>query len=705
MNKNKYKKKDSTVHKKIDFFFVQDQQTDFQSLDSGTLKLAVAKPLKPGWYSVSKRSIKNQSILGTDSVLYLGNNKPLEDGIVKYFSDFRFKGIGQTTIKKIVEIEKVHFLFMVNKGLLNFKDKVDLTIPQIKVIDKVFSKEFDRAFLDILLRDLGLRFNQVESIRDNMGSEFITNLLNEPEILLKRSVEVDGKDKTVSRINILDLKNLLNRFEVPISEEKLILMSVEDFLISEEVQGGHTCRNVYYVMDQVAKTNNLDKYKVKDYLYHNKEKFHLFVKEEKEFIETLDSQKRDNEIKELIEKIINKKSTNKKLQFTDKKISNQIELTDEQLNAINGVINSKISIITGGPGSGKSTAIIGIVKALEKFKKKIKICTPTGRAKKRLLQMPELEYQDASTIHMYLELLKRSKANFDFMIIDESSMVDINILRKLLTYHPVNSSLIFIGDVDQLPPVSPGQPFKDMISTNKIPTFKLTGNFRQESLSNIVKAARNIIKGMEPSIYDDINGQFSFIEVQGNEEFELIRNLYFEQLPKIIDGKDQEKIQILSPQKTKELGTINLNKSIQQILHKGKKSLFGNKNFEFYAGDKIIETSNKNDLDIMNGDIGSVVRKSKDSYIFEFNGIEVEYSFEGIQSLELAYAITVHKSQGSEYDAVIIQCSNAHSFMLKRNLIYTAITRGKKKVIMVGQKKAFLNGLQILVRRDTNFRL
>ena len=541
------------------------------------------RPLKSGWYCVSKRSIKNQTILGSNSVLYLGNNKPLEEGIVKYFSDFRFKGIGQTTIRKIVEIEKIQFLFMVNKGLLNFKDKVDLPIPQIKIIDKIFSKEFDKAFLDILLRDIGLRFNQVESIRDNMGSEFITNLLNEPETLLKRSVEIDGIDKIVSRVNIQDLKNLLNRFEVPISEEKLILMSIEDFLISEEAQGGHTCRNVYYVMNQVAKISNVDKYKVKDYLYRNKEKFHLFSKEEKEFVETLDSQKRDSEVKELIEKIINKKSTEKKLQFTDKKISNQIELSDEQLNAINGVINSKISIITGGPGSGKSTAVIGIVKALEKFKKKIKICTPTGRAKKRLLQMPELNYQDASTIHMYLELLKRSKAEFDFMIIDESSMVDINILRKLLTYHPVNSSLIFIGDVDQLPPVSPGQPFKDMIDSGKIPTFKLTGNFRQESLSNIVKAARNVIKGEEPRIYDDINGQFSFIEVQENEEFEVIRNLYFEQLPAIVGSENKEVIQILSPQKTKELGTINLNISIQQILHRGKKSLFGNKNFEFFC--------------------------------------------------------------------------------------------------------------------------
>ena len=700
--KKKTSSKGSKVHQRVDFFFVQNQQTEFQSLDSGNLNFATPRPLKSGWYCVSKRSIKNQTILGSNSVLYLGSNKPLEEGIVKYFSDFRFKGIGQTTIRKIVEEEKIQFLFMVNKGLLNFKDKVDLPIPQIKIIDKIFSKEFDRAFLDILLRDIGLRFNQVESIRDNMGSEFITNLLNEPETLLKRSVEIDGIDKIVSRVNIQDLKNLLNRFEVPISEEKLILMSIEDFLISEEAQGGHTCRNVYYVMNQVAKISNVDKYKVKDYLYRNKEKFHLFSKEEKEFIETLDSQKRDSEVKELIEKIINKKSTDKKLQFTDKKISNQIELSDEQLNAINGVINSKISIITGGPGSGKSTAIIGIVKALEKFKKKIKICTPTGRAKKRLLQMPELNYQDASTIHMYLELLKRSKGEFDFMIIDESSMVDINILRKLLTYHPVNSSLIFIGDVDQLPPVSQGQPFKDMINSGKIPTFKLTGNFRQESLSNIVKAARNVIKGEEPRIYDDINGQFSFIEVQENEEFEVIRNLYFEQLPAIIGSEDKEVIQILSPQKTRELGTVNLNISIQQILHRGKKSLFGNKNFEFYAGDKIIETSNKNDLGIMNGDIGSVVRKSKDLYIFEFDGEEVEYSFEGIQSLELAYAITVHKSQGSEYEVVVIQCSNAHSYMLIRNLLYTALTRGKKKVILVGQKKAFLNVLQILVKRNTN---
>ena len=252
------------------------------------------------------------------------------------------------------------------------------------------------------------------------------------------------------------------------------------------------------------------------------------------------------------------------------------------------------------------------------------------------------------------------------MIIDESSMVDINILRRLLKYHPVDSSLIFIGDVDQLPPVSPGQPFKDMINSGKIPTFKLTGNFRQDSLSNIVKAARNVIKGEEPSIYDDINGQFSFIEVAENEEFEVIRNLYFEQLPEAIGSKIKKKFRFYHLKKTKELGTINLNISIQQTLHQGRKSLFGNKNFEFYSGDKIIETSNKNDLDIMNGDIGSVVRKSKDLYIFEFDGVEVEYSFEGIQSLELAYAITVHKSQGSEYEVVVIQCGNAHSYMLKK---------------------------------------
>ena len=142
-----------------------------------------------------------------------------------------------------------------------------------------------------------------------------------------------------------------------------------------------------------------------------------------------------------------------------------------------------------------------------------------------------------------------------------------------------------------------------------------------------------------------------------------------------------------------------MNISIQQILHKGKKSLFGNKNFEFFAGDKIIETSNKNDLGIMNGDIGSVVRKSNDLYIFEFDGEEVEYSFEGIQSLELAYAITVHKSQGSEYEAVIIQCSNSHSFMLKRNLIYSALDEREKKVVNGRSKKKYLNGLKILVKK------
>ena len=497
----KSKKKNSKIHQSIDFFLVQKNKNTFQSIDSGSLSLANSKSLKIGWHCVSKRSIKDKSILGTHSTFFLGSNKPLEDGITRYFSDFKFKGIGATTIKKNLELHGINFLSMANKGLSNFKDTLSLTLPQIKIIDKVFAKECDRALLEILLRDLGLKYNQIISIRDNMGSEFITNLINEPESLLKKSIDVKGLEVNVSRININDLRELLSRFEIPISEEKLVLMSIEDFLISQETSGGHTCLNEFYVMNQVAKACQLNWSKVKEYLYLHKEKFHLFKKEQKDYIETLDSQKRDLEIKELIEKIIKRKSKDKKFIFNDKNISDQITLSDEQLEAVNGVINSKVSIITGGPGSGKSTTVIGIVNALEKFKKKIKICTPTGRAKKRLIQMPELIDADASTIHMYLELLKKQKADFDFMIVDESSMVDINLLKKLLTFHPVDSSLIFIGDVDQLPPVDPGQPFKDMIDSNKIPTFKLTGNFRQELLSDIVKVHSKLSEFISTSCF------------------------------------------------------------------------------------------------------------------------------------------------------------------------------------------------------------
>ena len=703
ISNHKKKKQSFRVHQTIDFFLVQKDKTSFKSIDSGNLNLSFQKELKLGWYCFSKRSIKNQKILGSNSILYLGNNKPLEEGIIKYFSDFKFKGIGSKTIKNILEIEGINFLFMVNKGLVNYKDKLNLTSSQIKNIDKVYSKDFDRAFLDILLRDLGLRYNQIDSIRDNMGSDFIFNLINEPESLIRKSIDINGEETDISRINIKDLKKILNRFQISISEEKLVLMSIEDFIISQETIGGHTCLNEFYVLNQVAKMCMLNWTKIREHLYQNNHMFHLFKKDEKNFIETLDSQQRDKQVNDLIKKILNKKSKEKRLTFNEKKISNQIELSDEQLRAINGVINSKISIITGGPGSGKSTTIIGIVNALKKFKKTIKICTPTGRAKKRLTQMPELDCQDTSTIHMYLELQKKNKAYFDVMIIDESSMIDINLLKKLLTYHPIDSSLIFIGDVDQLPPVAPGQPFKDMIFSNSIPTYKLTGNFRQENLSNIIESAKKIIKGEEPTLFNEIAKKFTFLEVQENQEFDIITNLFLNELPKLLSIKNHEKIQILSPQKTKELGTINLNTYIQNILHSKKKSIFGNKNFEFFPGDKIIETSNKNKIGVMNGDIGTVLRKYKDKYFFEFEGEEIEYSFEDIQSIELAYAITVHKSQGSEYEAVIIQCSNSHSFMLKRNLIYTAITRGKKNVILVGQKNAFFNGIKFLSRRNTNF--
>ena len=698
---NKYiPKKKNTIHQEIEFFFVEASKKSFMSINSGELILATPRTLVPGWYCVSKQSIKNKTILGSDSVLNLGI-KPLEQGMVNYFSDFKFRGIGRVISEKLVQSEGINLLFKIAKGLSNFKGQIDLTLPQIKAIDEVWKREFSSGFLDIFLRDLKLRFDQVKSIKEKIGSNFIPTLLNEPETLIKKSIKVEGKDTNISRISIKDMNEILKRFNIEISEEKKVLMTLDDFLISYETKGS-TCSYEFSAINQVSKICNLSQDKIKEHLYKNKDLFHLFKKKNNDFIESRESKTRDENIAKHIKQIISNKKKLKKLVFNEKKISDKIELSDEQLTAIKGCINSKISIITGGPGSGKSTTVIGLVKALKKSKKDVIICAPTGKAKKRLSQMSELSGCNVFTIHMHLELIKASKPKFDFMIIDESSMIDINLLLRLLKDFPTESSLIFIGDVDQLAPISPGQPFKDLIDSKKVTTFDLTGNFRQANQSSIVKVARLVRDSKAPEFDNSVNKDFSFIECNPQDTFKIIIELYSKKLNQNSDATSDDLIQILSPQNKGEIGIINLNKFIQNLKFKGQKSLFGNKNYEFFVGDKVRESSNKNDKGVMNGDIGRVLRKSKSSYYFEFDEIVHEYTFEEIQSIHLAYAITVHASQGSEYETVIMPCSQEHGWMLKKNLVYTAITRGKKDVTLVGNKQAFLNSLNAIEKRYTS---
>jgi exodeoxyribonuclease V alpha subunit len=259
-----------------------------------------------------------------------------------------------------------------------------------------------------------------------------------------------------------------------------------------------------------------------------------------------------------------------------------------------------------------------------------------------------------------------------------------------------NTRLIFVGDVDQLPPISPGQVFKDLIDSKKISTVRLLDNFRQKDGKQIVVNANKIIKGIMPNLEDDL-AQFEFIE-ENNEHKAL--ELVLEKYLSLYKGTNEfcTHTQILIPMKKGTLGSFNINKTIQRSMNRKTELIKKNDDVMIYQGDTVIQTRNNYQLGVINGDIGQVIDQEiegkKKSIIVNINGSMHIYEGKDIFDIDPAYALTIHRSQGSEYDNVIIPVSNQHEFMLDPKLLYTAVTRAKKKVLMIGNKQSFINGLK-----------
>jgi len=402
-----------------------------------------------------------------------------------------------------------------------------------------------------------------------------------------------------------------------------------------------------------------------------------------------------------------------------------IKLSDEQKIAVKGVLGHGISVLTGGPGCGKTQTTKTIVSVLRALNKNIILAAPTGRASQRMTEVIGME---ASTIHRLLSwdpvnggFLKNEDNPIcaDFIIIDESSMLDINLAASLLKAVRYETQILFVGDSDQLPPVGPGDFFRDLISSEVIPVYKLNKVFRQGKESLIIKYAHSINEGVVPSIESPLmtpevwkNGSDCLFVDSGIGESnkrgtdypkwsslrygfditEMIVKLYTEIIPKYI-GKEKE-IQILIPMNVGDLGTVKVNAIVQNTVnpHEKGKGEIKLKERIFRNGDKVIQTKNNYDLGVFNGDIGriSAVYESTNELVVKFSEErEVAYKKSDIFELELAYAISIHKSQGSEFDCVILPITMQYYRMLQRNLIYTALTRAKKCAVFIGQRKPF----------------
>ena len=409
----------------------------------------------------------------------------------------------------------------------------------------------------------------------------------------------------------------------------------------------------------------------------------------------------------------------------------------EQVQAIIESCRSNVLILTGGPGTGKTTTVKGIIHMLKKHNMKSVLCAaPTGKASKR---MKEATGEKAQTIHRTLEVKSEGTYGFKFgknekvplegdvLIIDESSMIDMELMASVLKAIPEGMKLILVGDIDQLPSVGCGNVLHEMIDSNVVPIVRLKTIFRQAEESQIIKNAHLINEGVVPSFKNNRNGDYFFMDVDGMEQ-ERIRDYIVtyvcDNLPRYYNvGADE--IQVLAPMKKGPTGVWELNDYIQNRINppSATKQIIPCNDHLLRVGDKVMYTCNDYDKKIFNGDVGKIVsicltqneaddadednadESAKRGFVVDFDGNRVHFDLSKAQDFILAYATTIHKSQGSEYDIVVMPLTTANYIMLQRNLLYTAVTRAKKVFVLFGQKNAVARAVKNLTVVNRNTRL
>ncbi len=379
-----------------------------------------------------------------------------------------------------------------------------------------------------------------------------------------------------------------------------------------------------------------------------------------------------------------------------------IRLAENQAKAIRCALENKIMVITGGPGTGKTTIINAIIKIFSKLKVKTLLAAPTGRAAKR---MSEATGYEAKTIHRLLEYSfvkggfqknEEKPLSCDLLILDEVSMIDTILMHHLTKAIPTFATVILVGDVNQLPSVGAGNVLNDIIASGVTPVVELKEIFRQARESRIIVNAHQINNGILPTFDDDVpDNDFFFIQQEDPEKvLEIILELTKERIPKRFGLDPVDDIQVLTPMHKGVVGAENLNMELQKSLNPAQVEIIrGSRNFR--VNDKVMQIRNNYDKEVFNGDIGRIVgiRTDENEITVLFDGRNVVYEFYELDELVLAYAVSVHKSQGSEYPAVVIPVLTQHYILLQRNLIYTAITRGRNLVVMVGTRKALAMGV------------
>ena len=633
-----------------------------------------------------------------------------ENAVYAYLASGAIKGIGPVIAKRIVKTFGDRTLEIIECDPVQLATVKGISYRQAVEIQEEFKRIYGIQDVIMNLSNYGLNTSQAIALYGVYGQATTEVISTDPYVLCN--------EPTFLPFERAD--NIANKMMLEYDSQQRIAGGIL-YVLRHNSQKGHCCMPYDRLVETVSAFIGVESEKVENVITEKYDLGELFGEEinGREFVylgqlyvaELVSCQK-------LAQLLAVKPKNNMNVAKTIKSVQNMLDIkyAPNQIKALEKVADSSVSIITGGPGTGKTTLVKGIITMFEMQADVVSLCAPTGRAAKRL---SELSGKNAKTIHRLLEVVPGSKNDIKFqrnsenpipcdvLIVDECSMVDIVLFSQLITAVKDGCRVVLVGDYNQLPAVGPGNVLKDLLDSGIVPNVQLTDIFRQAQESDIVVNSHAINQGVYPKT-GGMTGDYFFIEAGENVE-SYITGLVQTRLPRAYGFDSFEDIQILSPSRKRRGGTVNLNANLQAALNpadKSKPELRFN-GITFRLGDKVMQIKNNYDLQyvrdngeteigVFNGDIGQIigVDKFNKTLTIKFDDKTYVYSQEFFTQLEHAWAVTVHKSQGSEFKAVILCLSDTPNELQYRNLLYTAFTRAKELLVVVGRSEVMANMVQ-----------
>lgn len=696
---------------KIILLEIDDTDSDFDDFEiivTGTIADVIEGENYTFWGELTQHPKYGQQL----KVERYQRAKPSSAGLIKYFSSQHFKGIGKKTAEKIIhlygddpidniledpdKLESISGLSKANRE--NLVSKLRLNYGAEQILAK--------------LAEYGLNNKTAVQIFERYKEESLTVITENPYQLVEDIQGIGFKmaDKLAEQVGINSdapqrfraalvhtlLETSIDKGDTYIEAKELLEKSL--FILEEVRQVELDPSQIAQELTQLISEDKVQNIGTKIFdntLFYAESGIH-------------------KHLTRILDRPLEKEISSQDIQTEIKHIQAEFNINYDkaQKNAIQKAIQSKVFLLTGGPGTGKTTVINGIIKAyanlhqidLQKSDRPIILAAPTGRAARR---MNELTGLPSATIHRHLGLNGDSEyqaldefLDCDLIIIDEFSMVDTWLANQLFSAIASNTQIVIVGDSDQLPSVGPGQILADLLKINRLPQVSLTKIFRQSEDSTIVTLANQIRQGRLPTDFTAKKADRSYFEAQSTHIPQMIQKIVSSALK---SGIDAQEIQILAPMYRGQAGITHLNKLMQDLLNPLNNQLeFQFNDLHFRKGDKVLHLINDAQINVFNGDIGYITdlipakytESKQDEMILDFDGTEINYPRNEWLKITLAYAMSIHKSQGSEFKVVILPVTRQSSRLLQRNLIYTAITRSKSKLVMLGEIAAFDNAIK-----------